>query len=92
MSSKAPYLPFGLNSVSVNQKHNKLQSVSPQQAAKTARRNKSSPYSIRQRGIPFELSNMRRALLDTYHPAHQDANASCEVRFVNTNTSSSNPS
>ena len=61
-----------LDTVPGNQ--NKLHSVSPLSLAKAARCNKSSPYLIHQWGIPLELSNMHRGLVDTYHPAyHPDA-------------------
>ena len=54
------------------ERNNKLgpSSLSPPPSLKVVRRNKSSPYFIRQRIVPTELSYAHRALRDTYHPAH----------------------
>jgi len=75
-----------LDPVSVDcERNNKLgPPLSPPSSPKAVRRNKSSPYFIRQRVVPGELSYAHRVLGDTYHPAHHhhcaDLEDSCKVR------------
>ena len=74
-----------LDPVSVDrERNNKLGPSSPPPSPKAVRRNKSSPYFIRQRIVPTELSYVHRALGDTYHPTHHhyctDLGDSCKVR------------